>query len=179
MGNILAAIENSAIRDIESGPVIWRIKKICSADLAKVGHAALAMSQGLESIKKNDGEEASAEQIEKMMASQTVEKLKTMAGLKDAIVAAGLIACGDPETQEFDRVQCVLESEKSNAAEGVLWVGAIPNHIADELFSAILDLSTDGGAAVERLRAFRGKSDQLDSDRSDSETLRQTAERGA
>ena len=40
MGKLLAAIENSAIKEIHIGPMIWRLKKICGADLAEVGHAA-------------------------------------------------------------------------------------------------------------------------------------------
>ena len=177
MGQILAAIENSAIREIEIGPMVWRIKKICSADLAAVGHAALAMSQGMEGAsksKKADPKDAS--DVEKLIATQSAESLKTMAKLKDAIVAAGLIAVGNPSTNEFENVKCVLESEKSNAKKGTLWVGSIPNQIADELFSEILDLSTDGGAAVDRLRAFRGKSDQPNRDRSNREEVRQAAE---
>ncbi|QDP65646.1 MAG: hypothetical protein GOVbin1454_40 [Prokaryotic dsDNA virus sp.] len=181
MGQLLAAIENSAIKEIDIGPMRWRIKKICSADLASVGHAALAMSQGLEGRKtkrrsKKGSEENDESAIQDLIANSSAEKLKTMAGLKDAIVAAGLIAVINPDTGAVEKVKCTLKSEHSDAQNGVIWVGAIPNHIADQLFSEILDLSTDGGAAVDRLRAFRGKSDQFAGDRPDSQTLRQTAE---
>ena len=114
--------------------------------------------------------------MQDLLANQSADKLKTMAGLKDAIVAAGLIAVIDPETGAVEKVKCTLKSEQSDAENGVIWVGAIPNHIADQLFSEILDLSTDGGAAVDRLQAFRGKSDQFDRDRSNSQTIRKTAE---
>ena len=51
MGNILTAIENSGINEVEAGGMIWRVRKICSADLARVGHAALAMAQGFDTGK--------------------------------------------------------------------------------------------------------------------------------
>ena len=83
-----------------------------------------------------------------------------MARLKDSVVADVLIAVGNPETNEDENVKVVLDSDKSDAENGVMWVGSIPNNIADELFTECLSLATDGGAAVERLQAFREESRQ-------------------
>ena len=73
MGTILAAIENSAIKEIEAEGMLWRVRKICSADLARVGHAALAMAQGMETIapsskkaKKTKSDEVAAAEIAAM-----------------------------------------------------------------------------------------------------------------
>ena len=153
MGGILAAIEHSAITEIVEGDMAWRIRKICSADLARVGHAALMMAQGLESNPEDD--ETSTDDMQKLMASAPVENLQAMARLKDAVVAAGLMAVGNTTSGDWEEVQGVTERDKSDAANGVLWVGAIPNDISDKLFSGIMALSTDGGAALDRLRAFR------------------------
>ena len=67
------------------------------------------------------------------------------------------MAVGDPETDEWEDVKPTLDRDKSNAAEGVIWVGSIPSPVSDSLFAEIMSLSTDGGAALERLRSFRGE----------------------
>jgi|21_taG_2_1085346.scaffolds.fasta_scaffold00229_18 hypothetical protein len=157
MGGILNAIEQSATSVVEAGEMNWRVRKISSGDLARVGHAALAVAQGLEQPKESaeDTEGASAEFI-KQVASAPVKQLETMAKLKDAVVAAGLLAVGDPETGEWEEVRAVLDVDAGDAKSGRLWVGAIPSDIGDTLFAEIMSLSTDGGKALERLRSFRG-----------------------
>ena len=170
MGQLLQAIENSAIIEIEAGPMLWRIKKICSADLAAVGHAALAMTQAM-----GDGKEASEQDALTQMASARPEQLETMARLKDAIVAAALIGVGDPETGEWEKVSCVLDPDKSDAKNGALWVGSIPSDISNEIFQEAMKLATDGGAAVERLQAFRERAGNTPDSRPDSKAVRKAA----
>ena len=173
MGQLLQAIENSAIVEIESGPMLWRIKKICSADLAAVGHAALAMTQAMGDGKED--KEASEQDALTQMASARPEQLETMARLKDAIVAAALIGVGDPETGEWEKVSCVLDPEKSDAKNGALWVGSIPSDISNEIFQEAMKLATDGGAAVERLQAFRARAGDSSDSRPDSKAVRKAA----
>ena len=159
MGTILTAIENSGITEVESGKMIWRVRKICSADLAKVGHAALAMGQGFGAEKskskgKGKGKAAEPDLIE-TIAAQPVEQLQTMAKLRDAVIAAGLMAVGDPATGEWENIEPVISRDDSDPENGKLWVGSLPTEISDTLFQEIMSLSTDGGAALERLHTFR------------------------
>ena len=77
MGQLLQAIENSAIIEIEAGPMLWRIKKICSADLAAVGHAALAMTQAM-----GDGKEASEQDALTQMLARALSNWKPWPGSK-------------------------------------------------------------------------------------------------
>ncbi len=42
--SILHAIENSTTDEVEAAGLIWKVRRICSADLAKAGFAALAMA---------------------------------------------------------------------------------------------------------------------------------------
>ena len=175
MSNLLEAIEASAYKEIEADGMVWRLRKICSADLAEVGHAAIAMSQGLAS---NGGKPSEAD-AEKIMASQSKDKLQTMARLKDAVTAAGLVGVRDAQSEEWVEVKCVLDSDKSDPKNGTIWVGSLPNHVADLLFSEILSLATDGGAAVERLQAFREKSRQPATAGSSGETVQHAPGAGA
>jgi hypothetical protein len=178
MGNILAAIENSAIKEVDAGGMSWRMRKISSADLARVGHAALAMGQMMADQAAGadaDQAENNDDEVAARVAAQPVEQLQTMAKLKDAVIAAGLMAVGDPATGEWEDVEAVLDRNKSAPADGVLWVGAIPNEVADELFQACMDLSTDGGAALERLRSFRTATRNPTRGRSTRAKVRKTA----
>lgn len=171
MSDLLKAIEASAVKDVEADGMIWRLKKICSADLAEVGHAALAMSQGMEASTGKRKRKGKDDEIDPAIAGATKAKLKSMAELKDAVTAAGLIAIADAKTREFVDVKATLDRNKSDPDNGVIWVGAIPNHVADLLFNECLSLATDGGAAVERLHAFRAQSGQPAGTGSNRETV--------
>jgi len=173
MGTILGAIENSAINVIESGGMLWRVRKICSADLASVGHVALAMAQGLEH--NPEGEDEDQETIQSKVASAPVEQLQTMAKLKDAVVASGLMEVGDPKTEEWEKVKVTLDRDAGDASKGIIWVGSIPTSVSDELFGEIMSLSTDGGAALERLRSFRKESGDASDSRPNRKKVRRTA----
>tara|TARA_Y100000593_G_scaffold88419_1_gene170689 strand:+ start:80 stop:631 length:552 start_codon:yes stop_codon:yes gene_type:complete len=182
MGQLLEAIENSTTKAVEAGGMLWKVQKINSAELAKVGHVALAFGQGLavkdDKPKRKSKAKAKADEVEdvaSMMANQPVEALETMAKLKDAVVAAGLIAVGDPESGEWEPVEAVLARDDADARAGRLWVGSIPNDVSDLLFQAVMDVSTDGGAALERLRAFRGQPGDPASDRSGRQAVRKAA----
>jgi hypothetical protein len=172
MGNILAAIESCATSVVEAGDMNWRVRKVSSADLARVGHAALAVAQGLE-VPDTDGK--SSEDVLEQVAATPVKHLETMARLKDAVLAAGLLAVGDPDTGEWEDVKVVLDVDASDAENGKLWVGAIPSGISDDLFQEIMSLSTDGGAAIERLRAFRGSTGNTTGNRSGRKKVRKAA----
>ena len=178
MGNILAAIEKSAIQEVDSGGMLWRMRKIASSDLARVGHAALAMGQmlGTTPTGKGKGKDADSDaSVAEKVAAQPVDQLQTMARLKDAVIAAGLMAVGDPATGEWEDVEGVLDRDKSDPEAGKLWVGALPNQVADDLFSCCIDLSTDGGAALERLRSFRAATRNPTRGRSTRKAVRKAA----
>jgi hypothetical protein len=182
MGQLLEAIEQSTTKEIEAGGMLWRVKKIASADLARVGHCALGLGQGLQAPKpakkrrgKKSAEDAEPQGFAESMAKQPVEALETMAKLKDAVVAAGLVAVGDPETDEWEDVQGVLEREKSDAKAGRLWVGSIPNEIGDLIFEAVMDVSTNSGEDLANLRRFRGESGDPAAGGSGGQALRKAA----
>lgn len=166
MGKLLEAIEQSTEKEIEAGGMLWRVKKIASADLARVGHAALALSQVLGGDKKTKAKKGKAakkdeaeglEDFVATMAKQPVDSLATMARLKDSVVAAGLIAVGSPQDNHWESVQAVLDRDKADAKAGRLWVGSIPSEISDRLFEAVMDVSTESGEVLARIASFRGE----------------------
>ena len=180
MGGILQAIEGCAVNTIEVGDMKWRVRKICSGDLARVGHAALAVAQGLENPNAPANgeavEEVSEEDVMSKIASAPVKQLETMAMLKDSVVAAGLIAVGDPETDEWENVTVHLQAERSDARNGHIWVGSIPATVADAIFTEVMSLSTDGGRSLERLRSFRERARNPSDSRPGGEAIRAASE---
>jgi hypothetical protein len=184
MGKLLEAIEQSTEKEIEAGGMLWRVKKIASSDLARVGHAALALSQALSGDKKTKpkkGKAAKKDESDGMedfvasMAKQPVDRLATMARLKDSVVAAGLIAVGSPQDGHWESVQAVLDRDKADAKEGRLWVGSIPSEISDRLFEAVMDVSTESGEVLARIASFRGEPGDPSGDRPGGEALRKVA----
>ena len=180
MAGILQAIESSAINTIDAGGMKWRVRKICSADLARVGHAALAVAQGMENPNApSDGsavEEVAEEDVMSRIAAAPAKQLETMAALKDAVVAAGLIAVGDPETDEWEKVEVMLQSDKSDPRAGRIWVGSLPSEVGDAIFTEVMSLSTDGGRSLERLRSFRERARDASDTGPGGEAIRAVAE---
>ena len=142
--SILHAIKNASIDEIEAAGLFWRVRRICSADLAKAGVAFLAVASP-----ETDNEQTPEEIMKRVTPKQAGE----MAGLQEATVCAGTIAVGDGE--QWDDLRLVIDQNKEDADKGVLWVGGLPAGVSDILFARIMSLSTDGEEAAERLRSFR------------------------
>ena len=173
MGNLLEAIEACSQSEIKAGGMTWRVRKVCSADLARVGHAALAVAQGLSPDIINGAEDE--EKAMSAVRQASVRQLETMANLKDAVVAAGLVAVGDEKGQNWENVRVTLKPEQGDASNGVVWVGALPTGVSETIFTEIMSLSTDGGAAVERLQTFRARARNASRTRSGSKKVRKAA----
>lgn len=145
--SILHAIKNASIDEVEAAGLHWRVRRICSADLAKAGVAFLAVAS------PDDNKEQSAEE---MMNRISPKQAGEMATLQEATVCAGTIAVGDGE--QWDDLRLVIDQKKEDVEKGVLWVGGLPAGVVDVLFARIMSLSTDGEEAAERLASFRKKS---------------------
>lgn len=143
MGNVIAAIAQSAYREVEVIGLNWRISRIRSADLAKVGVAAFAIA--------GDGKTTDGESIAKTMTPEQAEKL---ASYQEAVVCAGVKSV-KADGEGWEDVSLMISESRANPDEGKLWIGALPTAAINELFSAIMDLSTDEGGAAERLASFR------------------------
>ena len=141
---ILHAIQNASIKEVElDNGLTFRIKKICSADIAKAGVAFMAMASP-------DMEQMDEAAIMKRLTPEAAGK---MAMLQEATVAAGVmsVSAGD----DFEDVTLVMEKDKEDPDSGRLWVGSLPACTMDILFAEVMELSTDGEGASQRLKSFR------------------------
>tara|TARA_R100001443_G_scaffold114584_1_gene130806 strand:- start:762 stop:1289 length:528 start_codon:yes stop_codon:yes gene_type:complete len=149
MSEILKAVAAASVKEVDAGGLHWRIKTVSSADLARVGFAWLAMA-----TPDGNGEDADDDgDMAKMLSRMKSEQMVELAKLKDAMIAAGLIAIGHGD--EWDDVKITLRQSEEDADNGVLWVGSLPADVDNFLFTEIMSLSTDGGAAADRLAGFR------------------------
>lgn len=166
---ILHAIKDASTDEIEVAGLIFRVHKICSADLAKVGFAAMAMA-----TPEGDGDV----DVDAMMKRINPKQAADLAALQEATVAAGTLAVSDGEGN-WDALRLVIDRSKEDADKGVLWVGSLPAGVSDKLFTRIMSLSTDGEEAAKRLRSFRRQSAVSVDDRGVGADLRQDATRNS
>ena len=141
---ILHAIQNASIKEVElDNGLTFRIKKICSAAIAKAGVAVMAMASP-------DMEQMDEAAIMKRLTPEAAGK---MAMLQEATVAAGVmsVSAGD----DFEDVTLVMEKDKEDPDSGRLWVGSLPAGTMEILFAEVMELSTDGEGASQRLKSFR------------------------
>jgi hypothetical protein len=150
MSTILKAISDSTTDEVEAAGLLWRVSRISSADLARVGFAALAMA----TPDSGDADDVEAEDIMKRI---TPKQAADMASLQEATVAAGCHAVGDGEGN-WDELKLVIDQSRHAPDKGVLWVGSLPPGVVEDLFARIMELSTDGEEAAARLASFREKS---------------------
>ena len=139
---VIAAIAASSFSEVEAMGLKWRISRIRSADLAKVGVAAFAVA--------GKGAADGAE-IAKTMPPAQAEKL---ASYQEAVVCAGVKAVSR-DGEDWENVSLMISETRANPDEAKLWIGSITSQAVTAIFSAIMDLSTDEGGAAERLASFR------------------------
>jgi len=150
MTTILHAIQSAATDTVEAAGMHWKVRKVCSADLAKVGFAALAMAGAA----KHDGEGAEDPSAEEMLNKVTPKQAEQLASLQDATVAAGVTAVSE-DGESWEPLKLVIDPKREDADAGVLCVSSLPAGVVSECFGAIMSLSTDGDRCAERLRSFR------------------------
>ena len=162
--SILHAIKNASIDEVEAAGLFFRVRRICSADLAKAGVAFLAVAS------PDDNKEQSAEEV---MNRISPKQAGEMATLQEATVCAGTIAVGDGE--QWDDLKRVMDQKKEDPDKGLLWVGGLPAGVVDVLFARIMSLSTDGDEAAERLASFRKESGDSTCARGTRQNVRKAA----
>lgn len=151
MTTILHAIQSAATDTVEAAGLHFKIRKVCSADLAKVGFAALAMAGAA-----GDAETAAAEGgVEALADRITPKQAEQMASLQDATVAAGITAVSE-DGESWEPLRLVIDSKREDPDAGILAVSSLPAGVVAACFERIMSLSTDDGRAAERLRSFRG-----------------------
>ena len=147
MSKILNAIQSAATDVVEHSSLFYKVRKVNSADLAKVGFAALAMAAAT----SDDADDQSPEDAARRVTPKQAEQL---ANLQDATVAAGVTAVSE-DGETWEDMQLVIDIRREDPDNGILCVTSLPAGTVTACFTAIMTLSTDEGRAAERLHSFR------------------------
>lgn len=189
MGNILSQIKAIATAEIEAGGFHWKIQKVGTSDLARVGHASLMVAQAFKGSELSDtptGDEKSQQNAteggfsgidSELIQSVSAETLQNMADLKNAVVMAGTLAAGDGK--DWEDIKIVELKKDEDGEKGRIWIGSLPPGVDDVLFNEIMSISTDQGAAISRLAAFRGQAGSASIARSSRSKVRKGAARAS
>jgi len=144
MGAAIQALQDASFNEVEAIGLQWRISRIRSSDLAKVGVAAFALAA------KNENETT-----ESSIAALTPEQAEKLASYQEAVVCAGVKQVRPFADEAWEDVMLMISETRASPAEGRLWIGSLPAKAITVLFTSIMELSTDEGGAAERLTSFR------------------------
>lgn len=172
--------------DVRESPTWWRIKRVTSADTVQQGSAMLLaiaspseISEAVAEARNGTGDPTEAI-LKLLQRADSAKVQRQMAGLQEqrrSIVAGGLLAIGqgEPGAIAWQSVRFTRDLGQRDIEGGIITVEDLPGGVAEILYEAILDHTTDGGAAATRIAAFRGASRPAPAGGSTGEPVREVA----
>ena len=160
--SIAKALSDNSLKQVESGGLHWKVKRIKSKDLMRAGIASLVhlAPEALLRGEIMDGEDTE-ETLQKMQLAWT-EKLGSLTDVQqarlydslDAVVCAGVVeVSGDGEN--WEAIRFTMKDREHNPDKGVLLIETLPNETRQELAGVIQNHSRAIGGGAEALAAFR------------------------
>jgi hypothetical protein len=120
--------------------------------LAKSGELQQFQQIGKE-LNSDDASEETIDKAYEILSKVRPEHIDSINRSQDQLIAMCVSHAKQPDQDQFERLQIVLNQQDQNADRNMLWIGMIPK--VDR--AAILDRALKGhGEAVERLATFRG-----------------------
>lgn len=155
MGQILELLAGAATVDVrqEAYGLTWRVRAVRSSDLVAVGYAAIV---GLGAGEAPSEPGADLAGVAERLRSLSAEQVQRLAGFQEALVCAGVVGLAS-DALPYEEITVVLDPRGTDKERGRLYVGDLPPGTVVLLADRILDLSTNGPEAAERLRAFRAR----------------------
>lgn len=160
--SIAKALSDNSLKQVESGGLHWKVKRIKSKDLMRAGIASLVhlAPEALLRGEIMDGEDTE-ETLQKMQSAWT-EKLGSLTDVQqarlydslDAVVCAGVVeVSGDGEN--WEAIRFTMKDREHNPDKGVLLIETLPNETRQELAGVIQNHSRAIGGGADALAAFR------------------------
>ena len=158
---VIAELKAAATETVKAGGFEWKIRKVSSADLAEVGHASLPILPvdllvkqivGPKPSKRKAKKQTEAEQVEEWARAIQHMSPKSLRNTKDqeaSVVAAGTVAVLNGEG--WEPIRMVTGDRESDEANQLLNVRDLPPGVEETLFEAIMSLTSDRGAATDRV----------------------------
>lgn len=158
MGKGLSLIESlarAAHDDVEAGGLLWRVRKVSTADLLAAGRAVLTVVPEA-NLDGDDDEVADAKTIAEIMLSKTDAEMNELYAHQAVVVAAGTIACSDDGGETWEPLVMTV-SGGTVPEKQQLRVADLPYGVEPILFAAIMKLTMDREAS-KRIARFRSES---------------------
>lgn len=169
MASPIQAMAAAALREVEIGPLRWRIRKINSRllneaqrqGLTMLPHTPEALAALSEVITARAEERAPTPEAQASLASALLQRLQSAkpeelaaaAMERGQVVAAGVVAValGD----EWQDTRIVLNGTPTDAEAGILHIDDLPPGVDERLYAEIMAHTNDGEGAAQRIAAFR------------------------
>tara|TARA_Y100000401_G_scaffold116630_1_gene122893 strand:- start:1686 stop:2162 length:477 start_codon:yes stop_codon:yes gene_type:complete len=156
---IAKAIAQQSLKEVESGGLHWRIKRIKTKDLMRAGIASLVhlapdgLLQGDMTDEGNVRQQLQASWTEKLSKMTDVQQSRLYDSL-DAVVCAGICEVSSDGSQ-WEKIRFTLKDKEHNPDKGVLLVESLPNAVRQELAGEIQAHSRAVGGGEDAVATFR------------------------
>lgn len=147
--NLASMIAQAAQADVQAAGLWWRVRKITSADMVEAGRPMFVAAH----VDFRD-----QETVSRVVAENMASPAKAVEGMRflEAVAVAGLVACST-DGQTWEVLRLVLDVRQEEPGASRLHVGSLPPGAVEAIAAKVLHLTTDGGAASERLGSFRAR----------------------
>lgn len=151
----LAQASTLEVEAPEGSGWLWRVRRVSSADLARVQVAALRMVAPAPRPDGDSTPEAELSEVVRQITRMSDRDIEAVSELTGGVIAAGVIAVMAPG-RDWEPLDLVVDERKRDVAAGVLSVRDLPAGVDTILYRAIDSLHRDSKGAAERLASFRG-----------------------
>lgn len=159
--SIAKALSSNSLKQVESGGLFWRVKRIKSKDLMRAGIASL-VHLAPEALLNGEIETSDEEEMTKKLASSWADKLGSLTDVQqarlydslDAVVCAGVVEVSN-DGESWEKIRFTMKDREHNPDKSVLLVETLPNVVRQELAGVIQNHSRAIGGGADALAAFR------------------------
>jgi len=149
---VLSAVAATSERIVEVGGIEWRLRRVTSADLMRVGYAAMvAAAPDLSRLQAAANDPAMLASTLAEMGPRGLERLETT---RHATVCAAMVAQRAVGAEEWEEDRLVMS--QGDEGEGRVWIRRIPAAWIERLATEANDLAGGGAEVAALLASFRG-----------------------
>lgn len=156
---IAQLLSDQSLKEVESGGLFWKLKRIKSKDLMRAGIATLVH------LAPDDLMSASSSSEEEMRAALEASYTTKLAKLTDvqqarlydsldAVVCAGVVEVSS-DGQKWEKIRFTMKDKEHSPDKGVLLVETLPNTVRQELANAVQGHSRKDEEDADALATFR------------------------
>ena len=158
--SIALQLSEQSLKEVESGGLHWRLKRIKTKDLMRAGIATLIHLAPDNLLKSNGdmGEDEGRSSIqthwaEKLQSMTDVQQARLYDSL-DAVVCAGIVEVSS-DGENWEKIRFTLKDKEHNPKKGVLMIETLPNAVRQELSGHIQTHSRSTGGGADAVATFR------------------------